>query len=141
MDTATLIRFATDDYGTFGRFSLRNFKSFSGELPDLNNKPMRSCIPIGIYKVIWAYSNALKRYTYRVLNVPQRSGILMHSAAYMGNVDKGYRSDLLGCIALGEQFGWINKQKVILVSRPAIRVFQDMMNKESFMLEIKCLKS
>lgn len=54
----------------------------------------------------------------------------------MGNVDAGYKAQLNGCIALGERLGWIDGQKALLLSAPAMRRFEAYMQGRSFTLEI-----
>jgi hypothetical protein len=73
---------------------------------------------------------------YEVVKVPGRGGIRMHSANLMGDASLGYKVQLLGCIALGERLGYINKQKAVLVSRPAMTHFEIAMGKRPFLLEI-----
>lgn len=69
-------------------------------------------------------------------SVPSRSGIRIHSANLMGDKILGYKTQLNGCIALGEKLGWIDGQKALLVSRPAIRRMEEYFNGKSFTLEI-----
>lgn len=89
---------------TTGRFILTEneellFKSYSLELPDLNNMAFFSCIPTGDYicKIEFSPSHGM---CFHILNVPGRSHILIHS----GN----YNKDTEGCILLGENLLDIN---------------------------------
>jgi hypothetical protein len=141
MDTVTIYRIERGDQGVFGRLFYKQFKCFTGELPDRDNQSNISCIPDGLFKVVWDYSVHLKKYTYHVIGIPKREGVRIHSANLMGDTTKGWKAQLLGCIALGEKIGYINKQRAILVSQPAVRIFNEMLAKQTFMLEIKCLKS
>ena len=109
---------------------------FSAELPWRDNLQGKSCIPEGKYRVVWGLSPRLKKFTYRILDVPARSGVLIHSANLMGNVDAGFKCQLEGCIALGERRGVMEGQKAILLSKPAIRRFEDKMERKEFTLEI-----
>lgn len=136
MERVQLIRHDASDQGTFGQISYKGFVRFTGELPDRDNQSNISCIPKGTYKVKWTKSPRLKRYTYEVVDVPNRGGIRFHSSNLMGDASKGYKVQLQGCISLGEKLGYIDKQKAILLSRQAIRHFELIMNKESFILEI-----
>src|SRR5699024_8030485 len=52
------------------------------------NLPNYDCIPEGEYLVRWMPSPKYKRNTYRVLNVPNRSGILFHPANYAAYTPK-----------------------------------------------------
>lgn len=61
------------------------------ELPWLLNKARVSAIPVGTYKMVWTYSPAFKRNTWRLVDVPARDGILIHSA--------NFTRELKGCIA------------------------------------------
>lgn len=130
-----LTRFDKSDQGVFGRLSVLNL--FTGELPDRDNQSSVSCIPIGIYRVVWAWSPRFRRYTYRLLNVPSRAGILKHSANFMGDASLGLHCQLNGCIALGERVGWMGRQKALLLSAPAVRRFQEFMQHKPFDLEIR----
>ncbi len=125
-------------HGTFGRVSVdkRSWNLFSGELPWRENQHDVSCIPAGIYECSWGYSPKFQRFAYRVEDVPERSGILIHSANYMGDVKLGFKSDLNGCIALGGCFGFFANQKVLLQSRDAVRRFETYLAEEPFFLEI-----
>ena len=53
-----------------------------------------TAIPYGTYEVKWTYSNRFKKYMPEILNVPNFSGIRIHS----GNT----AADSLGCIIVGE---------------------------------------
>jgi len=64
------------------------------ERPWLSNKPQVSCIPTGIYDVIVAQSPRFGRELPRILNVPSRSGVLIHRGNYV--------TDSTGCILVGE---------------------------------------
>lgn len=141
----TITRLESSPHGTFGILQfvrptkdadwLESF--YTGELPWLDNASGKSCIPVGTYRVrktIWIGKN---KPVYMLDNVPKRQGILIHSANFMGDREKGLKSQLYGCIALGEKLGTMEGQKALLVSSPAIRRFQDMMNWEDFELEIK----
>lgn len=63
------------------------------ELPWKDNRSNISCIPPGVYRVTWEESPRLKRNTLRLHGVPDRDGILIHSA--------NWTSELRGCIAFG----------------------------------------
>lgn len=134
-----LTRFDFGDQGTFGRLTLLGL--FSGELPDRGNAPRISCIPEGIYRVEWTWSPKLKRFTYRVLGVPRRDGILLHPANLMGDATKGWQAQLEGCISPGVRLGYMEfrgrKQKAILVSRPAVRRLEEAFGRKPFLLEVR----
>lgn len=70
------------------------------ELPWFNNATQKSCIPVGEYKVVPRTSAKFKKH-FHVLDVPNRSYILIHA----GN----YYWDILGCILVGDSHIDINK--------------------------------
>ena len=134
--TVRLSRIDQSEQGTFGKLTYNDFMVFTGELSDRNNQPNISCIPKGVYKFIWTFSNKFKRMMYLGQNIPNRDGIRIHSANLMGNESKGFKKQLNGCIALGQKFGFIDGQKALLLSKPAIRQFETLMNKQDFVLKI-----
>lgn len=139
MRYALLERRDKSDEGCFGIIVARRFVAYTGELPWLNNQPNVSCVPGdgAKYKVVWTYSPHFRRYMYLLLGTEPRAGIREHSANLMGNKLKGYRAQLNGCIALGERLGWLDGQKAVLLSRPAVRRFEEYMEHEPFILEIR----
>lgn len=64
------------------------------ELPWRNNERRISCIPVGTYRVVKRWSEKYKDH-FHVLDVPNRSFILLHS----GN----YNRHTLGCILVGKK--------------------------------------
>jgi len=100
------------------------------ELPDLNNQKNISCIPKGKYNCIHTYSQQFKKFTYEVLNVPNRKGIRIHAT--------NYYYELRGCIALGNGIYDINNDKEIdlLNSKKAIEEFETLLIKHPFILTI-----
>ena len=64
------------------------------ELPWLNNLQGKSCIPVGTYKVILSYSTRFRREMPRLIGVPGRLGILIHSGDTY--------EDTEGCILVGD---------------------------------------
>lgn len=133
---ATLCRLSTSDQGTFGKLTINNFVWFTGELPWQNNRSNLSCVPKGLYFCSWTYSQRFKRMMYLINNVPSRSGIRIHSANLMGDDTKGWKRQLNGCLSLGERLGTIEGQKALLLSKPAVRRFEEVMEGKSFTLEI-----
>ena len=63
------------------------------ELPWKDNKPNISCIPKGVYNYVKWYSPTFKTTVIRILNVPDRTNILIHPANFV--------RELRGCIAPG----------------------------------------
>lgn len=134
MEVVLLLRQPSTDHGTFGSVYVDGKKEFhSIELPDRNNARNFSCIPTGSYRCTWHKSPRFG-WCYLVTGVEGRSFILQHAANYGGDRKKGFKSDLNGCIGLGLRKGWLGKQRAILASRIAVRNFNRMMEKRTFML-------
>jgi hypothetical protein len=136
MDIVRLIRQDQSDQGTFGVLLAKGKKFYTGELPWHENKPNISCIPTGRYRAYWDYSPRFKRKLYGVVPVSKRAGIRVHSANLMGDKQLGFLCQLNGCIALGYKLGFIDGQKAILLSAPAIREFQSLMEYKTFEMVI-----
>lgn len=141
MRRITLTRLESSDQGTFGTIQVPDdewvYYFYTGELAWRDNASNVSCIPTGFYRCTWTYSPRFKRHMYLVDGVKSRTGIRKHSANFMGDDTKGFKKQLNGCIALGERLGWIDRQKALLLSAPAMRRFEALLNGEPFELEIK----
>jgi len=89
------------------------------ELPWKDNLPKVSCIPDGEYEVEKTYSPSFKKQLWLIKNVPNRSGIRIHSANYV--------SELLGCIAPGLSRHDLNKDGIIDMkdSRKAMSLLEE----------------
>lgn len=74
---------------------------------------------------------------YHVQDVPDRDDIEIHSANYAGDVAKGLRCQLLGCIAPGLAIGQLAGQRAVLQSKEALMALETALNHESFMLTIE----
>jgi hypothetical protein len=133
METVRLKRLETSDQGTFGRLEAKGAFFFCGELPWKDNASNESCIPDGRYKAEWTYSERFKRKMYHVYPVKGRAGIRMHAANLMGK-NPPFKKQLNGCIALGESLGVIDGQKAVLLSKPAMRRFEALMDYKPFHL-------
>lgn len=136
MKKLTLQRTESGDEGTFGFMSVNGLNYQTLELPDRDNQPGISCIPAGEYQCNWEPSPRLGRHTYRLVGVPGRSGVLFHPANFAGDITKGYKCELNGCIALGLAQGFLSGQRALLQSRDAIRQFEEQLGGESFVLTI-----
>lgn len=140
-----LERLESSDEGTFGCLTVDygdNYREcremfYTGELPERNNKKGLSCIPKGVYKVSQVFWPHGKKMAYMLHDVPGRDGILIHSANFMGDKEKGFKTHLQGCIALGLQLGRLDGQKAILLSTPAVRRFETILENKPFELEIR----
>jgi hypothetical protein len=122
MINCNLIREFSNDYGTFGHIEIDGHIWATGELPWRDNKNGISCIPTGTYKVAWLKSPT-KGWCYHILNVQGRDGILIHKGNYCGDINKGYKSDIKGCILLGLGFKTVRDQTVVADSAAAIKKF------------------
>ena len=133
---AVLTRFESGPQGTFGRFVAGRLGLFSGELPDHANATNVSRIPAGTYRCVFSHSPRFGRALYLVDRVPARAGIRLHAANLMGD-NPPYRRQLNGCVALGERLGWIEGQKALLLSAPAMRRAESYFGGRPFTLEIR----
>lgn len=135
MKRAILTRAPSTDEGTFGRLAFGGQEVQTIELPWRDNKTRVSCIPVGTYRCEIVQSPKFGR-VYEVKNVPNRSAILIHAANYAGDVAKGYRSELLGCIAPCQVHGQLNGQMAGLQSRAALAEFMAWAAGDPFELQI-----
>lgn len=100
---------------------------YSLEQPWRDNEVNVSCIPEGEYLCTWHNSPSFGE-VYLVNQVPNRSYILFHS----GNIVDHTR----GCILLGLRKGRLYNKPAVLSSRAAIRKFNNILNKEDFILKV-----
>jgi len=135
--TAILQREKSADGGTFGKLTLPDGTSYNTlELAWRNNESGKSCIPPGTYKVQTRNSPKFGPGVYEVMNVPGRSAILIHSGNYAGNVDKGQKSNVQGCIMLGFSRSVQSGQPMINESKAAMQSFMDKMGGRPFTLTV-----
>ena len=135
MTFAQLFRLKKSDQGTLGILLAPDFRCYTLELPWKNNEQNISCIPAGEYPVKIRISPKYGQ-IYHVQEVPNRSFILIHWGNWAGDVSKGFRSNVNGCILLGEKRGLLYNQLAVLNSRITIRRFMEVMNNEDFTLTI-----
>ncbi len=132
-----LTRSPSTDQGTFGTFVLEDGTSYhSLELPWKGNDHGISCIPPGVYNCHWITSPKHGE-CYQVMDVPHRDMIEIHSANFAGDSNKGFITQLLGCIALGMSIGILHGQLAVLNSKGAIASFEAKQNKLDFQLTIR----
>ena len=140
--TVHLTRSASTDTGTFGvLIAYTGFKCVTLELPWRNNLADKSCIPVGTYQVSMRWSPKHNCRVYGLLNVPGHTDVEIHSANWGGDIDKGYYSELLGCIALGQQQAQIQTplgkmQLGITSSVTTVQAFRLSLNNQDFTLVI-----
>lgn len=133
---AMLQREASQEDGTYGVLTLPDGSSFHTlELPWRNNETGKSCIPPGTYKAEIRESPKFGR-VYEVKSVPSRSAILIHAGNTAGNVDKGLKSDVQGCILLGMSRGRVNNQIAVTESKAALASFMQKMGGRPFTLNV-----
>lgn len=141
MNKADILRFESDDSGTYGNFWTSAFECYTLELPwrDLDKDGIgdqqKSCITAGTYRCVWAKSPKYGE-CYHVENVKGRSNILIHAANWAGDESKGLKCQLLGCIAPGRAIGPIAGQKGVMSSKDALAALEEAMGREPFELTI-----
>lgn len=132
--SVTITRELSDTIQTTGKLmAYKDDKKFVCDTLELgwnNNMRNISCIPKGTYKVKRTFSPKFMKYTYEILNVPNRSGIRIHSVNFYWQ--------LLGCIALGKHTHMDGDGRLdTSASRLTIKAFEDFMKGETFDLVIK----
>lgn len=128
----TLYRLGYSDKETVGNLVPENasycWKTL--ELPRAHNEVNKSCIPAGIYHCVKTFSTHLGYMCPELQNVPGRTGIRIHKANFVGQ--------LLGCIAVGQEFADLDKDGLTDVASSAL-AFTELMahTPDEFDLEIK----
>lgn len=150
MKNALLTRLESDDQGTRGDIitNASADKFFTNELPwrDVDgdgregNASNVSCIPDGVYICKITKNDRMTKLfgkdLYEIQNVPNRSGCFIHPGNWAGDVSKGFKSDVEGCILLGLSQGELSNQKAVIESRGAVKAFMALMGGEDFELAI-----
>ena len=142
MKKAKIRRLNTSAEGTFGKlFVDGKFVCVTGELPryagnpDKENECSTDCIPAGTY--MCKIRNSPKfGLAYEVKDVPGRTYVMIHKGNWCGEKPK-WKSDVEGCIILGEKHGYLDNQKAVLSSSSAYKRFRELMNDEDFELTIE----
>jgi len=122
-------RFVKSDTYTTGRFWFMGEVVYILELPWLDNQKEISCIPKGSYIVEKTYSPKYKKKMWEVLNVPNRSGIRIHTA--------NYTSQIQGCLVPGLSLEDIDGDGIMDIksSRKAMTLMNDTLP-DKFKLDI-----
>jgi len=138
MPTLFLYRLKESDEGTEGIliYPEQGFECFTLELPNRDNQRNISRIPAGVYPTELIVLGHFGR-VYWVKNVPNRSSILIHSGNWAGDIAKGYKSHVQGCILVGQKMGWLLNQRAILNSAPARSELLRVLEEKSFTLDIR----
>lgn len=116
------------EQGTRGRLLTDRGQWFTIELPWRENLSKISCIPAGRYHCVSELHPKLGR-VYRLASVPGRAGILIHTGNWAGDVSKGWKSNVEGCILIGKQRGRLldvtkkQYQEAVLLSQRALTEF------------------
>ena len=121
-----LERFAYLPTGTLGQLTAGDFQCFTLERPWQDNAINVSCIPEAVYQC-GPFNGKKFKDVVEVIDVPDRSYILFHSA--------NYPQQLHGCIAPGIYFHINDDEPRVFQSRKALRMFFDAAGK-SFELKI-----
>ena len=148
METVILTRGQSTVDGIFGNITFCGQTLLTLELPWKNNASDISCIPPApgdpeiSYDVIMAHSDHFNKDLYHIQNVLNRSNCMIHQGNYGGDTSQQRKSDIEGCILLGEGTDvWQNEfgvqQKVITSSSVALANFMNALNNEPFTLIIK----
>ena len=132
---ANLCRMKRSNQGTRGILFFEDFHCETLELPWRENQRNISCIPAGDYKVKIRISPRYGQ-VYWVTEVPNRSFILFHSGNWAGDVKKGYKTHVNGCILLGQRRGLLVGQWAVLNSRITVKRFMLKIAYEPFILKI-----
>lgn len=126
----------TDD-GTFGVLLLPTEAfSYTLELPWRDNRPNLSCIPLGTYVCRPRVSPRFGK-TYHVKDVEGRLYILIHAANLAGDIERGKKTHLKGCITVGNRRGWIGDQRAVLNSQATLTRFESIMDWQPFELVVE----
>lgn len=136
-------RLPDDDQGTIGVLFIPQFEwsCFTNELPNRNNERNYSRINPGEYDCIFTQTKK-HGFVYWVINVLNRSGILIHSGTFAGDTRKGWESHVLGCIEVGAKVVMLTlpngkKQRGIINSRSTRDTFQSLLQGHNFKLIIE----
>ena len=140
MRKVQLVRFFSNNEGTPGVLLFGNNRVYTLELPWRDNAVKMSCIPRGTYRCILRQSPKFGL-TYWLTNVPGRSLVLIHAGNLAGASDKGYSTNVEGCILTGLAFGSMrnkkgNMQQAVFNSKAALRKFMEWGDGKEFELEI-----
>lgn len=138
--TATIVRKRQqiDDFGTFGTLTLDDgWTCCTGELPWRDNAPELSCIPEGDYLATVIESAKFNTRVLLLQGVPERSAIEGHAANWMGDVTKGLRCELLGCIAFGMANEILGGQLGLVESLAALHELVARLDGEPLLLTIR----
>ena len=135
MRKVKIVRDPSTVHGTFGVLTAGLLSVYSLELADHGNEPNKSCIPLGVYQCKIVESPKFGK-VYEITNVPNRTNVLIHKGNY--GADEGHgKSDIEGCVLVGNAIGEIAGQPALLSSKDAFTRFMYEMDSEPFELTIE----
>ena len=124
----TLQRLNMTENGTLGVMMLNGKPLFSTlELPWKDNQHNVSCIPAGVYKALYIFSDKFQKNLFMLQNIPGRDAVEIH----IGNTI----ADTHGCILIGMEYSL--SEFAIVNSKLAFDNFMFMAPKEGFTLTVK----
>lgn len=145
-----LRRLSTGDEGTFGELTVGDFKCYTVELPWRNNAGGKSCVPPGNYVFYWRKDSPAHGECYEMSAEDakriDRTNVQIHSANLAGDEEKGYVTQLLGCIApgtavmtfkAGRKPAGTKDQKGVAASKTALAELERRLGKAMFGLRIE----
>lgn len=135
---ATIQRGKGGDTGTFGNLSILGWNCFTGECPWRNNQTGLSCVPGAgrQYLMKWTITDEHPKGVYVLQDVEDREDCEMHTGDWCGDVTKGYKSDVKGCIIIGRTYGILEGQPAVMESREAYADLVALTNKQDILLTI-----
>ncbi len=121
----TLTRTETSNEGTFGIVKTDSGLSlYSGELPWRQNAHGISCVP-ALVCVVQRIVSPKHGPCYCLTDVPGgRTMCEFHKGNFCGDISKFFKSDVEGCIVLGNALGVLAGQACVINSKDAIARFE-----------------
>ncbi len=135
MRTVKIVRDTSTPLGTPGVLTTGTFSCYTLELNWHENKTGISCIPSAAYKCQIGDSPKFGR-VYQIMGVPGRDRVLIHCGNFAADAGHG-KSDVEGCVLLGNALGEIAGQFALLGSKDGLARFMAEMNGEPFELSIE----
>lgn len=137
----TLAREKTSDLGTFGFIRVGDARFLTGELPWRGNKPGLSCTKAGVYILDRRNSAHFHMPLYHLQDRDGRTNEEIHPGNWCGDVQKGYASDVKGCILLGFSIGDVLRpdkvfQLGVAQSKHAVERFMELTKEQPIELTI-----
>ena len=138
-----IVRVDSNNEGTNGILAIDGYSCYSLELPWIDNTPWISCIPEGEYKAICDLSDTKGGVgVIKLLNgqIDGRTDVWIHVANYAGDRNKGYKSEIYGCVAVGSGFD-DSEQKKVYPSSPAMKELLSRLPDREFVIKITSMQS